>query len=80
MQLPSKFTHDAVRRRDRVYVADTGEGKVLELGFPAMEAVSGSRLRKGYDCGKLGAQLGARQGWISPVCRWPFYWRLHTPG
>lgn len=66
MQLPSKFTHDAVRRRDRVYVADTGEGKVLELGFPAMEAVSGSRLRKGYDCGKLGAQLGARQGGSAP--------------
>ncbi|KAL4458606.1 hypothetical protein ABPG75_013471 [Micractinium tetrahymenae] len=38
VQLPSKFTHDAVRRRDRVYVANTGEGRVLELSFPAMDA------------------------------------------
>jgi hypothetical protein len=34
--LPSRFTHDTVRRRDRVYAANTGDGKLLELSFPGM--------------------------------------------
>ncbi|PSC71222.1 green algal specific Aspartyl Asparaginyl beta-hydroxylase [Micractinium conductrix] len=37
VQISSRFTHDAVRQRDRVYVANTGEGKVLELAFPSMQ-------------------------------------------
>ena len=36
VQIPSHFTHDAVRVRDRVYVADTGGGAVRELAFPSM--------------------------------------------
>lgn len=43
MEIPSRFTHDAVRRRDKVYVADTGDGKVLQLKFPSMEVVSGKQ-------------------------------------
>lgn len=39
-QLDSAFTHDAVRRRDRVYVASTGDGRVLELEFPGLHLVS----------------------------------------
>ena len=39
LQISSRFTHDAVRQRDRVYVANTGEGKVLELAFPSMQLV-----------------------------------------
>ena len=39
LQISSKFTHDAVRRRDKVYVCNTGEGKVLELALPGMTQV-----------------------------------------
>lgn len=37
--LKSKFTHDVVRRGERVYVADTGEGHIVELEFPTMKEV-----------------------------------------
>lgn len=40
-QLDSTFTHDAVRRRDRVYVASTGDGRVLELEYPSLNPVRG---------------------------------------
>ncbi|KAL4859265.1 hypothetical protein ACK3TF_001013 [Chlorella vulgaris] len=39
VQIASKWAHDAVRRRDHVYVASTGDGKVLELSFPNMTTV-----------------------------------------
>ena len=48
LQVSSKFTHDAVRRRDKVYVCNTGEGKVLELALPGMTPVRG--------CGRCGGQ------------------------
>ena len=34
--LASRFTHDTVRHGDKIYVADTGEGHILELKFPSM--------------------------------------------
>ena len=43
-QLGSRFAHDVVRRRDRVYVASTGDGRLLELSFPGMQLVRGSRV------------------------------------
>lgn len=39
VQLGSRFTHDVVRRGGRVYVANTGEGNVLELSFPSMKPI-----------------------------------------
>ena len=39
MAIDSRFTHDAVRRRGAVYVADTGRGRVLELSLPDMALV-----------------------------------------
>lgn len=44
MEIPSRFTHDVVRSGDRVYVADTGNGAVLELDFPGLKLV-GRRAR-----------------------------------
>ena len=41
---PCRFAHDAVRHGDRVYVASTGEGAILELGYPGLEAVRKHRL------------------------------------
>jgi hypothetical protein len=35
-RLPTRFTHDAIRVGNTVYVCDTGEGKVVELDFPSM--------------------------------------------
>ena len=35
--LASRFTHDTVRTKDRVYAADTGDGQILELEFPSMQ-------------------------------------------
>ncbi|PRW60120.1 serine threonine- phosphatase 6 regulatory ankyrin repeat subunit B-like [Chlorella sorokiniana] len=43
-QLDSAFTHDAVRRRDRVWVASTGDGRVLELSYPSMDPVQAHAL------------------------------------
>jgi hypothetical protein len=40
-QIPSRWAHDAVRRRDRVYVASTGDGRVLELALANMTLVGG---------------------------------------
>jgi hypothetical protein len=37
VQLDSKFTHDTVRRGNRVYAADCGRGAVVELEFPSMK-------------------------------------------
>jgi hypothetical protein len=39
VEIPSRFTHDVVRSGDKVYVADTGNGRILEYGFPAMTLV-----------------------------------------
>ena len=38
-QIYSKFTHDTVRHNDRVYVADCGEGSIIELEFPSMDEI-----------------------------------------
>ena len=35
-QIDSKFTHDAARHGDRVYVADCGRGGIVELEFPSL--------------------------------------------
>lgn len=32
-----------MRRRERVYVASTGDGRVLELEYPSLSLVSGAR-------------------------------------
>ncbi|PNW88504.1 hypothetical protein CHLRE_01g032400v5 [Chlamydomonas reinhardtii] len=37
VRIKSRFTHDAVRRGDRVYVANTEGGEVQELQFPSMK-------------------------------------------
>jgi hypothetical protein len=44
VQIPSKFTHDAVRRRDRIYVCNTGEGSIVEMSFPGMDVLRTLRL------------------------------------
>ena len=41
VQINSKFTHEVVRVQDRVYVCDTGNGRILELEFPSMKEVRG---------------------------------------
>jgi hypothetical protein len=43
-RLASRFTHDAVRRRDRVYVADTEGGAVRELAFPSLRELRAAAL------------------------------------
>jgi hypothetical protein len=35
VELPSHFTHDAVRAGNSVFLADTGGGHVFELALPA---------------------------------------------
>ena len=35
--LPSLFTHDAIRVKDKVYIADCGNGRVVVLDYPSME-------------------------------------------
>ena len=35
--LETKFTHDAARRGDRVYVANTDEGALAELEYPGLK-------------------------------------------
>jgi len=37
MKIPSHFSHDAIRLHNKVYVASTGSGEVLQLGFPSMQ-------------------------------------------
>lgn len=39
MEVPSRFTHDVVRAGDKVFVCDTGNGRILEYSFPSMELV-----------------------------------------
>ena len=34
-----RFAHDAVRQGDRVYVASTGDGAILELAYPSLSVV-----------------------------------------
>ncbi|GBF90355.1 green algal specific Aspartyl Asparaginyl beta-hydroxylase [Raphidocelis subcapitata] len=36
VEIPARFTHDVVRAGAKVYVADTGNGAILELDFPQM--------------------------------------------
>jgi len=42
--LESTFTHDVVRRGRRVFVADTGGGRILELEYPSMRTRHVARL------------------------------------
>jgi hypothetical protein len=35
--VPSRFTHDAIRVKDKVYIADCGNGRVVVLDYPSME-------------------------------------------
>ncbi|KXZ44217.1 hypothetical protein GPECTOR_71g578 [Gonium pectorale] len=44
VRLESRFTHDAVRRGDKVYVANTEGGEVQELSFPTMKKLRSMRL------------------------------------
>ena len=37
IEIPTHFTHDAVRHGDLVFVADTGGGGVTELSFPSLK-------------------------------------------
>ncbi|WIA37366.1 hypothetical protein OEZ86_014294 [Tetradesmus obliquus] len=37
VQLPTRFTHDAIRMGERVYVCSTGDGSILELSYPGMK-------------------------------------------
>lgn len=37
VQIQSKFTHDVVRKGNRVYVSDTGHGDIVVLDFPTMK-------------------------------------------
>ena len=37
--IPSRFTHDAIRHKNRVFIADTGSGRVFELELPTMNRV-----------------------------------------
>lgn len=39
VQINSTFAHDAVRRRNKVYIASTGEGQVIEMSFPEMTVI-----------------------------------------
>jgi len=38
-QIPTRFTHDAVRSGDHVYLADTGNGRIVVLAYPSMDVV-----------------------------------------
>ncbi|KAG2501830.1 hypothetical protein HYH03_000329 [Edaphochlamys debaryana] len=44
VRIHSRFTHDAVRRGDRVYLANTEGGEVQELRFPSMKKLRGMKL------------------------------------
>ena len=37
--IDAAFTHDVVRRGDSVFVADTGNGRILELEYPSMRTL-----------------------------------------
>lgn len=39
VEIPSRFTHDVVRSGGKVYVCDTGNGRILEYDYPAMTLV-----------------------------------------
>ena len=42
--IDAKFTHDVVRRGDSVFVADTGNGRILELEYPSMRTLRAAKL------------------------------------
>ncbi|MEW5319959.1 MAG: hypothetical protein WDW38_011069 [Sanguina aurantia] len=42
--IPSRFTHDAVRRGDTVFLCNTEEGAVMQLSYPSMQVVHSSVL------------------------------------
>jgi len=44
VQIQSKFTHDVVRKGNRVYVCDTGHGDIIVLDFPSMKERSRLKL------------------------------------
>ncbi|KAI8108901.1 hypothetical protein M9435_005318 [Picochlorum sp. BPE23] len=44
LQIQSKFTHDVVRKGNRVYVCDTGHGDIIVLDFPSMKERSRLKL------------------------------------
>ncbi|GFR39810.1 hypothetical protein Agub_g302, partial [Astrephomene gubernaculifera] len=44
VRIHSRFTHDAVRRGDRVYLANTEGGEVQELRYPDMKKLRSMRL------------------------------------
>lgn len=44
VQIQSKFTHDVVRKGNRVYVSDTGHGDIIVLDFPSMKERSRLKL------------------------------------
>ena len=35
--IPSKFTHDCIRHGDKVYIADTGNGRIVILNYPGLD-------------------------------------------
>lgn len=49
MRLDARFTHDAVRRGERVYVASTEAGAVLELAYPSMAPLRNITLYQRHD-------------------------------
>jgi hypothetical protein len=64
VQIDAKFTHEVVRAGDRVYVCDTGNGRILELAFPDMTLVREWGPYKG------GGALGAVQEAVQEGHRW----------
>jgi hypothetical protein len=49
VRLDARFTHDAVRRGDHVYVASTEAGCVLELAYPGMTPLRNISLYQRHD-------------------------------
>lgn len=64
MALPSRFTHDAVRRGDRVYICNTHEGSILELSYPSMEVARTLRLFSSRDHINTLAPLSDEDLWV----------------
>lgn len=56
-----------MRRRDRVYVCSTGEGKVLELAFPNMTMVGGGLV--GLLAGGDESRVAAARWCTEQICR-----------
>lgn len=68
MEVPSRFTHDVVRAGDKVFVCDTGNGRILEYSFPSMELVRLEALAmSAAGCARCAAGTGAcnaGSGWV----------------